>query len=104
MMKAFEKIKEKLEIIYIDYEYEENSGFIEMCIDAVNQVAEEEEREENYNANIILDILNKFEMFQGQRAGRELWADKAKEIQDKDIESFNKDLQTIRSYIERRLL
>ena len=41
MKEIFEKIIERLNEIYIDYEYEENSGFIEMCIDAVNQVAEE---------------------------------------------------------------
>lgn len=41
MKEAFEKVIERLNEIYIDNECEENSGFIEMCIDAVNQVAEE---------------------------------------------------------------
>lgn len=43
-----------------------------------------------------LDILNKWELFQGQRAGRELWSDKPREVQDKDIENFNRDLEFIR--------
>ena len=44
-----------------------------------------------------LDILDKWEFFQGQRAGRELWADKPREVQDKDIADFNRDIQIVRS-------
>ena len=43
-----------------------------------------------------LDILDKWEFFQGQRAGRKLWSDKPREVQDKDIENFNRDLGFIR--------
>lgn len=43
-----------------------------------------------------LDILDKWEFFQGQRAGRELWSDKPREVQDKDIENFDRDLGFIR--------
>lgn len=50
--------------------------------------------------NEVLEILDKMEMFQGQRAGRELWADKPMEVQDKDIENFNRDIGKIRKYIE----
>ena len=46
------------------------------------------------------DILDKMEFFGGQRAGRELWCDKPKEVQDKDIEDFCRDLQTLRSAIK----
>lgn len=42
------------------------------------------------------DILAMWEFFYGQRAGRELWADKPREIQDKDIENFNRDMGVIR--------
>ena len=48
----------------------------------------------------VFDILNKFEFFQGQRAGRELWNDKPKEVQDKDIADFIKDIKYIRSYLQ----
>lgn len=49
--------------------------------------------------NEVLEILDKLEFFQGQRAGRELWNDKPREVQDEDIESFNRDIQKIRDYI-----
>lgn len=41
MNKVFNEIKEQLNEMYSDYENEENSGFIQMCIDTVNQVEEE---------------------------------------------------------------
>ena len=50
--------------------------------------------------NNIFDILDKMEFFQGQRAGRELWNDKPKEVQDKDIADFIKDINYIRSYLQ----
>lgn len=50
-----------------------------------------------------LNILDKMEFFQGQRAGRELWFDKPKNIQDKDIENFNKDINTLKEYILKQL-
>lgn len=48
----------------------------------------------------VLEILDKMEMFQGQRAGRELWADKPTEVQEQDLTNFNRDIGTIRKYIE----
>lgn len=50
--------------------------------------------------NNVFDILDKIEFFQGQRAGRELWNDKPKEVQDKDISDFIKDINYIRSYLQ----
>lgn len=50
--------------------------------------------------NEVLEILDKIEMFQGQRAGRELWADKPMEVQEQDLTNFNRDIGTIRKYIE----
>lgn len=49
--------------------------------------------------NEIMDILDKWGFFLGQRAGRELWADKPKDVQDKDLADFNRDLETVRSFI-----
>lgn len=46
------------------------------------------------------DILDKWQFFQGQRAGRELWAHKPKEVQDQDIADFNRDIEIVRSVIE----
>ena len=42
-----------------------------------------------------LDILDKWEFFFGQRAGRELWGDKPKAVQDQDIANFNRDMKII---------
>lgn len=49
--------------------------------------------------NEVVDILAKMQFFQGQRAGRELWNDKPFEVKEKDLESFNKGIETIRKYI-----
>ena len=46
----------------------------------------------------VMDILDKWEMFLGQRAGRELWTDKPTDVQDKDLVDFNRDLETVRSF------
>ena len=45
----------------------------------------------------VFDILAKWEFFFGQRAGRELWRDKPKEVQDQDIADFNRDIEIVRS-------
>lgn len=49
-----------------------------------------------------LEILDKWEFFYGQRAGRELWADKPREVQDKDIADFCRDLWVVRKALERQ--
>lgn len=48
-----------------------------------------------------IDILDKWEFFHGQRAGRELWADKPREVQNKDIADFCRDLGIVREALER---
>lgn len=48
----------------------------------------------------ILDILDKWEFFQGQRAGRELWASKPAEVQDEDIADFCRDLGLVREALQ----
>ena len=49
--------------------------------------------------NEVIDILDKWQFFYGQRAGRELWMDKPTEIQEEGIANFNRDLETVRSFI-----
>lgn len=49
-----------------------------------------------------LDILDKMEFF-NQRAGRELWFSKPKNIQDKDIENYNRDIETLKEYILKQI-
>ena len=48
-----------------------------------------------------LDILDKFEFFGGQRAGRELWFNKPADIQEKDIGDFNRDIDFLKAFINR---
>lgn len=45
----------------------------------------------------VFDILDKWEFFFGQRAGRELWGDKPKAVQDQDIADFNRDMKIVRA-------
>lgn len=46
-----------------------------------------------------IDILDKFDFFQGQRAGRELWNDKPFEVQEQDIKDFSNDVALLKEYI-----
>lgn len=46
-----------------------------------------------------LEILDKWQFFYGQRAGRELWSDKPEEVQNKDIEDFNRDIEFLRGIL-----
>lgn len=47
----------------------------------------------------VLEILSKWDFFYGQRAGRELWADKPKKVQDQDIADFNRDMETVKNLV-----
>ena len=46
------------------------------------------------------DILDKFEFFGGQRAGRELWYNKPTDIQNKDIGAFLLDVDFLKDFIK----
>lgn len=50
----------------------------------------------------VNDILDKWKFFYGQRAGRELWADKPTEVQNEDIADFCRDLGIVREALERK--
>ena len=52
------------------------------------------------NISKCLEILDKFQFFQGQRSGRELWNDKPTEIQDEDVKNFNRDIEFIRNVLK----
>jgi hypothetical protein len=49
-----------------------------------------------------IDILEKFDFFYGQRAGRELWAEKPFEVQDEDIKNFSRDVVFLKDFIIRQ--
>lgn len=50
-----------------------------------------------------IEILDKLSFFGGQRAGRELWNDKPREVQDEDIASFNRDIEYLREFIRKHM-
>ena len=51
----------------------------------------------------ILEILDKLQFFGGQRAGRELWNDKPRDVQDEDIANFNRDIEYLRDFIRKHV-
>ena len=48
-----------------------------------------------------LDNLDRFDLFGGQRAGRELWNEKPVDVQNEDIENFVKDVVFLKDLINR---
>lgn len=52
------------------------------------------------NREQAMDILDKFDFFQGQRAGRELWAEKPFEVQEEDLKNFSKDVASLKTFIK----
>ena len=50
-----------------------------------------------------IEILDKLSFFGGQRAGRELWNDKPRDVQDEDIASFNRDIEWLREFIRKHM-
>ena len=50
-----------------------------------------------------MEILDKLSFFGGQRAGRELWNDKPKEVQDEDIANFNRDIEYLRDIVSNHM-
>ena len=53
----------------------------------------------NFETGEVLEILSKWDFFYGQRAGRELWADKPRDVQDQDIADCNRDMETITNWV-----
>ena len=47
-----------------------------------------------------IDIVEKFEFFQGQRAGRELWASKEYSVQEVDLVNFRQDCYELLEYLK----
>ena len=52
---------------------------------------------------IALEVLDKLSFFGGQRAGRELWNDKPREVQDEDIANFNQDIEYLKDIIHKHI-
>lgn len=46
-----------------------------------------------------IEIVQKFDFFYGQRAGRELWARKPELVQNEDVQSFHRDCEDLLEYL-----
>lgn len=46
-----------------------------------------------------IEILDRIDFFQGQIAGRELWNEKPRYVQEIDLKSFQEDVALLRKYI-----
>lgn len=47
-----------------------------------------------------IEIVEKFDFFYGQRAGRELWAVKSRALQDTDVKNFARDCALLKEFLE----
>ena len=47
-----------------------------------------------------INIVEKFEFFQGQRAGRELWLSKSRWTQEDDLDNFCQNCRELLEYIK----
>ena len=52
------------------------------------------------NREQALDVLDKMDFFQGQRAGRKLWNSKPYDVQEQDIANFSRDVALLKNYIK----
>ena len=50
-----------------------------------------------------LDIIDKMDFFQGQRAGRELWLEKPFEVQEQDIADFSQGIEFVKNLVTNAL-
>ena len=75
------------------------------ALSLINELTEKNERLKQKRMNKIdiykaLDILDKFDFFQGQRAGRELWSEKPFEVQEEDLKKFSMDVELLKDFVE----
>ena len=52
------------------------------------------------NREQAIEILDRIDFFQGQRAGRELWNSKPFDVQEQDIAKFSQDVAWLKNYIK----
>jgi chromosome segregation ATPase len=71
----------------------------------INTKAREQTMNELKPEDVVraLDILDKMDFFQGQRAGRELWLEKPFEVQEQDIADFSQGIAFVKNLITNAL-
>ena len=118
-MQELEKILEEIEDERTDIDdYSDAKGKMlarhwNNCIDVVEDIIREHLSCENApeiarssrDTDVLIanEVLDKLQFFGGQRAGRELWNDKTREVQDEDIASFNRDIEWLRDFIRKHM-
>ena len=116
-MQELEKILEEIdqelkEYMEIDFGDEYNAGIKDMTEMSKKIIRKYLSRENDSEITrsprdtdvlIALEVLDKLSFFGGQRAGRELWNDKTREVQDEDIASFNRDIEWLREFIRKHM-
>lgn len=102
------KIQSKYRVVKTDEDLEWNRA-IDLCTNIINAHLSRENASEIARSSrdtdvlIALEVLDKLSFFGGQRAGRELWNDKPREVQDEDIASFNRDIECLRDIIRKHM-
>ena len=116
-MQELEKILEEIDqelqcYLEINLGYEYNAGIKDMAEMSKKIIRKYLSRENDSEITrsprdtdvlIALEVLDKLSFFGGQRAGRELWNDKPREVQDEDIASFNRDIEYLRDIIRKHM-
>ena len=95
-------LEETIDRLKDEYELAKKQGYIRNPLAwALYQVwrAADRRRQKMITKEESLNILDKLEFFQGQRAGRELWSDKPADVQDEDLADFVRDIQRLREFI-----
>ena len=118
-MQELEKILEEIEDERTDIDdYSDSKGRMlarhwNNCIDVVEDIIRKYLSRENdpeitrcsRDTDILIaeEVLDKLQFFGGQRAGRELWNDKTREVQDEDIANFNRDIEYLKDIIRKHM-
>lgn len=116
-MQELEKILEEIdreveEYMEIDFGDEYNAGIKDMAEMSEKIIRKYLSRENDSEITrsprdtdvlIALEVLDKLSFFGGQRAGRELWNDKPREVQDEDIANFNRDIEYLKEIIRKHM-
>lgn len=116
-MRELEKILEEIdqevkEYMEIDFGDEYNAGIKDMAKMSKKIIRKHLSRENKSETSrssqdtdtlIANEVLDKLQFFGGQRAGRELWNDKPREVQDEDIANFNRDIEYLRGVIRKHM-
>lgn len=102
------KIQNHYRVAKTDEDLEWNRA-IDLCTNIINahlsceNAAEIERSSRDTDSQRTIEVLDKLSFFGGQRAGRELWNDKPRDVQDEDIANFNRDIEYLRDIIRKHI-